>query len=164
MVSNIFGCFHPKPWGFMIQFDLLIFFKRVGLKPPTTESFLTIFPIIYIIFTFFGGVTQDWRFFSRKLPREKIACSLDGWGRKGLITFLGPNVVVTWQRGVVGGNEPRNSAMFLKRKRYRKQSSPWTFWVPLMLIFQGVVGWKHEFFKENWWKSPTTMGYSMAFI
>ena len=29
VVSNIFS-FHPKPWGFMIQIDLRIFFKLVG--------------------------------------------------------------------------------------------------------------------------------------
>ena len=31
-----FFYFHPDPWGFMIQFDLRIFFKWVGKKPPTS--------------------------------------------------------------------------------------------------------------------------------
>ena len=38
MVSNI--CyFHPDPWGFMIQFDLRIFF-RCEVQPPTRYMFL----------------------------------------------------------------------------------------------------------------------------
>ena len=36
VVSNIFYS-HPDPWGFMIQFDLLIFFKWVETQPPTRE-------------------------------------------------------------------------------------------------------------------------------
>ena len=32
-----FWNFHPDPWGFMIQFDLRIFFKWVGEKPPTRK-------------------------------------------------------------------------------------------------------------------------------
>ena len=28
---------HPESWGFMIQFDLRIFFKRVGKRPLTSK-------------------------------------------------------------------------------------------------------------------------------
>ena len=38
--SNIFYC-HPDPWGFMIQFDLRIFFKRVETQPPTRSGVYT---------------------------------------------------------------------------------------------------------------------------
>ena len=33
--SNMFH-FHPENWGFFFHFDLRIFFKWVGLKPPTS--------------------------------------------------------------------------------------------------------------------------------
>ena len=39
--------FQPDPWGFMIQFDLRIFFRRVGKNPP---------PRSYHIYNFFWGV------------------------------------------------------------------------------------------------------------
>ena len=39
--------FQPDPWGFMIQFDLRIFFRRVGKNPP---------PRSYHIYNFSGGL------------------------------------------------------------------------------------------------------------
>ena len=33
--NSIIFYFHPDPWGFLIQFDLRIFFRWVGLKPPS---------------------------------------------------------------------------------------------------------------------------------
>ena len=35
--SNIFGNFHPDPWGRWTHFDGRIFFKWVGEKPPTRK-------------------------------------------------------------------------------------------------------------------------------
>ena len=35
--SFIFSYVHPDPWGFMIQFDLRIFFKWVGEKPSSSN-------------------------------------------------------------------------------------------------------------------------------
>ena len=40
MVSNYFFMFIPKFGGFMIQMDLRIFFRWVGLEPPTSRVFL----------------------------------------------------------------------------------------------------------------------------
>ena len=37
MVLDIRFIFTPDPWGFMIQFDLRIFFNWVGEKPPTSS-------------------------------------------------------------------------------------------------------------------------------
>ena len=34
--NSFFSNFHPDPWGFMIQFDLRIFFSNGWLKPPTS--------------------------------------------------------------------------------------------------------------------------------
>ena len=38
VATQICFIFHPDPWGFMIQFDLRIFFKWVGEKPPTRKT------------------------------------------------------------------------------------------------------------------------------